>query len=588
MPQRLAFLCVLLLTLSTNAFAQEAPVTDCDKYATSDFEPQPKATTVPFANVNPAFAIPACEAAVRHYPNSARLTYQLGRAYHKALNFTAAVEQYRKGAAQNYAPAQNNLGFMYENGLGVPKDIQQATAWYRKAAEQGLPPAQETLRKLSSTSTPPTASDRGAESFAASADDNSWFKNFVVAQGGCTVIEHLNNQIPSYYRDDLEPFQQLFGKPVLKWTDDDIATALSFYRSCEAKNRAARIASCAQAGRLDMNNCAARDTEHDKYFPKFESELRRQITTARNLKNQRITQQQAKEELERTQAAEAEKERQAVETQRRVEEEQRKAAEQQQAIERAIKERQAAEERAAEEKHDAEVRAAERKREVESMPLTAADVQVAVNKVEKFAADYNARKIDASNVEARLEEATRAADEASRLIQTVKDHMTPDDDPATLNLENKIVALRPHLDELRAKIAGIPQEIAQERAEKEKADRLAQEAAEEEADGQRDAKEVGERRLAINTMFDNVLNILNDGEVTVRITDIQINGLRECTESATQNHAAWFNAANRVEDVKKVHPIKLKVGENRRWLSPCRVIFSDITTYQGTTRYKSE
>jgi hypothetical protein len=230
---------------------------------------------------------------------------------------------------------------------------------------------------------------------------------------------------------------------------------------------------------------------------------------------QRKAKQQAKEELERTQAAEAEKERQAVETQRRAEEEQRKAAEQQreqqQAIERAIKERQAVEERAAEEKHEAEVRAAERKRELESMPLTAADVQVAVNKVEKFVTDYKARKIDASNVEARLEEATRAADEASRLIQTVKDHMTPDDDPATLNLENKIVALRPHLDELRAKIAGIPQEIAQERAEKEKADRLAQEAAEEEADRQRDAKEVGERHLAINTMFDNVLYILNDG-----------------------------------------------------------------------------
>jgi hypothetical protein len=89
-------------------------------------------------------------------------------------------------------------------------------------------------------------------------------------------------------------------------------------------------------------------------------------------------------------------------------------------------------------------------------------------------------------------------------------------------------------------------------------------------------------------MFDNVLYILNDGEVTVRITDIQINGRRECTESATQNYAAWFNVANRVEDAEKVHLIKLKVGENRRWLSPCRVIFSDITTYQGTTRYKSE
>jgi len=47
MRRRLTFLSVLPLTLSTSAFAQEAPVTDCDRYAASDFEPQPKATAVP-------------------------------------------------------------------------------------------------------------------------------------------------------------------------------------------------------------------------------------------------------------------------------------------------------------------------------------------------------------------------------------------------------------------------------------------------------------------------------------------------------------------------------------------------------------
>jgi hypothetical protein len=426
------------------------------------------------------------------------------------------------------------------------------------------------------------------------ADDNQWLERFVTASGGCgnyptIFVPFQIANVRSYVQRGLLN-TELFGKPIVKWSDDDIAMAVSIYRNCEAKDHARWIDSCMK-GRVPRS-----ERECEPMSPpgrarpsrEFERDLRDTVMLARNLDAQRRAQQQAKEELKTAQAAEAEKQRQAVEAQQRAEEAQRKAAEQQQAIERAIKERQAVEERAAEEKHEGEVRAAERKRELESMPLTAADVQVAVNKVEKFVTDYNARKIDASNVEARLEEATRAADEASRLIQTMKDHMTPDDDPATLNLENKIVALRPHLDELRAKIAGIPQQIAQERAEKEKADRLAREAAEEEADRQRDAKEVGERHLAINTMFDNVLNILNDGEVTVRITDIQINGRRECTESATQNHAAWFNAANRVEDVEKVHPNKLKVGESRRWLSPCRVIFSDITTYQGTTRYKSE
>jgi TPR repeat protein len=145
MVNRLLFLCLLPLVLSTSAFAQEAPATDCDTYAASDFEPQPKATAVPFAKVNPALAVPACEAAVRQYPNSARLTYQLGRAYEMGNNFTPAVEQYRKAAAQNYAPAQFKLGVMYGDGAGVPKDDQQAVAWYRKAADQGDAQAQSNL-----------------------------------------------------------------------------------------------------------------------------------------------------------------------------------------------------------------------------------------------------------------------------------------------------------------------------------------------------------------------------------------------------------------------------------------------------------
>ncbi len=123
----------------------EAPVTDCDKYAASDNDPQRKETGVPLGKINPDLAVPACEAAVRQYPNSTRLSLQLGRAYQKANYFTAAVGQYRKAAEQNYALAQNNLGASYENGRGVPKDHQQAIAWYRKAAEQNYAAAQNNL-----------------------------------------------------------------------------------------------------------------------------------------------------------------------------------------------------------------------------------------------------------------------------------------------------------------------------------------------------------------------------------------------------------------------------------------------------------
>lgn len=51
----------------------------------------------------------------------------------------------RQAAEQGDTKAQFNLGVSYDNGLGVPKDDQQAIAWYRKAAEQGDAKAQYML-----------------------------------------------------------------------------------------------------------------------------------------------------------------------------------------------------------------------------------------------------------------------------------------------------------------------------------------------------------------------------------------------------------------------------------------------------------
>ena len=43
---------------------------------------------------------------------------------------------YRKTAEQGDAAAQNNLGFMYINGLGAPQDYIQAHKWYNLATSQ--------------------------------------------------------------------------------------------------------------------------------------------------------------------------------------------------------------------------------------------------------------------------------------------------------------------------------------------------------------------------------------------------------------------------------------------------------------------
>ncbi len=50
-------------------------------------------------------------------------------------------------AEQGYAIAQNNLGWMYQEGKGVQQDDAEAVKWYRKAAEQGNAEAQYRLER---------------------------------------------------------------------------------------------------------------------------------------------------------------------------------------------------------------------------------------------------------------------------------------------------------------------------------------------------------------------------------------------------------------------------------------------------------
>ena len=50
-----------------------------------------------------------------------------------AQNKEEAVKWYRKAAEQGDADAQNSLGYYYERGEGVAKDLGKAIEWYRKS-----------------------------------------------------------------------------------------------------------------------------------------------------------------------------------------------------------------------------------------------------------------------------------------------------------------------------------------------------------------------------------------------------------------------------------------------------------------------
>ena len=69
-------------------------------------------------------------------PNSLRAGLEEGiSASHKG-DYITAFREFRSLANEGDAKAQYNLGLLYEMGLGVKQDYQEAAKWYRKAAVQ--------------------------------------------------------------------------------------------------------------------------------------------------------------------------------------------------------------------------------------------------------------------------------------------------------------------------------------------------------------------------------------------------------------------------------------------------------------------
>ena len=76
----------------------------------------------------------------------------LGFLYQQGLGVTRdyaqALHFYELSAAQGYYYAQRNLGYLYRYGLGVQRNTQQALHWYRQAAEQGDAPSVQAVVEL--------------------------------------------------------------------------------------------------------------------------------------------------------------------------------------------------------------------------------------------------------------------------------------------------------------------------------------------------------------------------------------------------------------------------------------------------------
>ncbi len=74
-----------------------------------------------------------------------RADFLAGLEAHDRGDYATALKEWRPLAEQGHAEAQYNLGLMYDQGQGVPKDYQAAMKWYRLAADPGQAEAQSNL-----------------------------------------------------------------------------------------------------------------------------------------------------------------------------------------------------------------------------------------------------------------------------------------------------------------------------------------------------------------------------------------------------------------------------------------------------------
>lgn len=90
-----------------------------------------------------------CQSADRGQPDAQFLLgylYEQGRGLPR--NYAKAAENYHAATLQGHAIAQNNLAALYQHGRGVPKNLGKALQLYLASARQGNPVAQCNLASL--------------------------------------------------------------------------------------------------------------------------------------------------------------------------------------------------------------------------------------------------------------------------------------------------------------------------------------------------------------------------------------------------------------------------------------------------------
>jgi TPR repeat protein len=130
-------LAALAAATCSSARAQSADLVLCDRVAADPTDPDKPADVKGTAEIAPsdvATAIKFCKSAA---PASRRALFELGRAYAANRQLPDALAVYRKAVDKGSSAAMVELGIMFNAGLGVAKDDDQAHKLFERAAAAG-------------------------------------------------------------------------------------------------------------------------------------------------------------------------------------------------------------------------------------------------------------------------------------------------------------------------------------------------------------------------------------------------------------------------------------------------------------------
>jgi len=118
-------------------------VHDCDKLAADPLDSHKTVAGIDYQSIETAKAIPACQEAVKTYPNENRFKYQLARAQAKAGKMDEAIPLLESLSQKSYSPAQEALGSIFlAKGRAGGLNLEPAVALIQTAAEAGNPNSQ--------------------------------------------------------------------------------------------------------------------------------------------------------------------------------------------------------------------------------------------------------------------------------------------------------------------------------------------------------------------------------------------------------------------------------------------------------------